>query len=74
MREQAGAELCQVKVGVIVVVVFGVEVEQDVAVVNYTFLDGRTADGRVEMIIMLYQLLDVVVVEAGAELGNVRSI
>ena len=44
MREQAGAELCQaqVKLGVIVVVVFGVEVEQDVAVVNYTFLDGRT--------------------------------
>ena len=38
---------------------------------NYTFLDGRTADGRVEMIIMLYQLLDVVVVEAGAELGKI---
>ena len=35
---------------------------------------GRTADGQVEVIIMLSQLLDVVVAEVGAELGNVRLI
>ena len=35
---------------------------------NYTFPDGQTVDGRVEGIIS--QLLDVVVVEAGTELGN----
>ena len=32
-------------------------------------MDGRT-DRRVEVIIMLSQLLDVAVVEAGDELGN----
>ena len=35
--------------------------------------DGRTADGRVEVIIMLSQLSDVVVVEAGAELGKMGN-
>ena len=40
---------------------------------NYTFPDGRTADGWVEVIIMLSQLLDVVVVEAGVELGKIIS-
>ena len=33
-------------------------------------LDYTFPDGRVEVIIMLSQLSDVVVVEAGAELGN----
>ena len=34
-------------------------------------MDGqRTADGREEVMIMLFQLSDVVVVEAGAELGK----
>ena len=55
-----------------------VGVEQYLAVVEagadlqYTFPDGlRTmADGRVEVIIMLSQLLAVTAVEAGAELGN----
>ena len=41
---------------------------------NYTFPDGQTADGRVEVIIMLSQLLDVVVVVAGAELGNIAKL
>ena len=41
---------------------------------NYTFLNERTADGRVEVIIMLSQLLDVVVVVAGAELGNIAKL
>ena len=34
------------------------------------FSVGRTADGRVEMIIMLSQLSVIAVVEVGAELGN----
>ena len=55
-----------------------VEVEQYVAVVEagadlqYTIPDGlqTMADGRVEVMIMLSQLFDVAVVEAGAELGK----
>ena len=35
------------------------------------YFSGRTDGGRVEVIIMLSQLSDVVVVEAGAELGNI---
>ena len=38
------------------------------------YFSGRTADGRVEVIIMLSQLLDVVVVEAGAELGKMTTL
>ena len=37
---------------------------------DYTVPDRRTDGGRVEVIIMLSQLSDVVVGEAGAELGN----
>ena len=35
---------------------------------------GQTADGRVEVIIILSQLLVVAVVEVGAELGNIWQI
>ena len=55
-----------------VVVEVGVDLYVAGADNQYTFPDGlRTIDyGRVEVIIMLSQLLDVAVVEAGAELGN----
>ena len=47
-----------------------VEVELLRSKMRYTFVDGRFIDRRIEVIIMIFQVIDVVVVVAGTELDN----